>query len=620
MKKAMILLLLVSAIGLPLACSKGSSPSSPTSGPTNTFTVTSSPTVTGTPTATPQPHLALTFYNLPASQSYLPNQANVTGIQFGFVNYGTEAVSITQISFGLGGSLTSSEVVSASVRLFPDTGASGDDFGANGIYTGGSTAAVTSGGSFNSGSVTFKNPNGILEVAPGAPQTLLLVYSLNAGNGGETFYNTVGSASVSAVGLTSGLASVVYGGPFNGNTHTVMVNSPTVTNTSTATNTPSSTPTVTNTSTVTSSPTPTYTRTPVDTKTPAFTETSTSTWTPGGPTLTFTNTPTVTNSPTSTKTPTTTWTPGGPTFTPTNTSTVTNSPTLTQTPTVTSTVTNTATFVATVSFSKQNTSVSDPNGLAVDSTGTTIYVANDTGTVQQYISGSLQPTFTPGFLAEPGAVAINQGSGNIYVTDLSNQAVYEISSSGASITGWTSYGSTGFLYPVGVALDNSGNVYVADSGNNAVYEFNASGTSTIASYTTDGTNTFKQPSAVTSDGTHIYIADSGNGYIDEFPAGGGSLTNQVNSENSIEGSFFVGLALDGNGNIFAADNYNSLVEVYSLSTDNMTSQFGQGLGNANEDFEYLTGVAYANSTVWTTDFQNGGGSNTGSLEQWGPGF
>ncbi len=332
-------------------------------------------------------------------------------------------------------------------------------------------------------------------------------------------------------------------------------------------------------------------------------------------TFTITGTPTSTGLPTSTTTATATSTP---TKTTTSTATLTATPTITPTFTNTCTYTPTATFQATIAFTAQITNVSDPNGLAVDSTGTTIYAADDTGDVRQFISGTLTNTFTScGTIAfnEPSAVAIS-GS-NVFITDESNEQVYELTSAGVSVASWSGYGSTAYLEPAGIAVDSAGNVYVADSGNNAVYEYNSSFTP-VTAISSDGTNTFDQPSALVVDSSnHIYISDSGNGYIDEFASGGSSLLNQININNAEPGAFITGIALDSGGNVYAADQNDSVVEVWSPSSA-LLSVFGQGGVSSAEAFQYLTGVAIGGGSAWTTDYQNASG--TGSIEQWGPVF
>ena len=65
---------------------------------------------------------------------------------------------------------------------------------------------------------------------------------------------------------------------------------------------------------------------------------------------------------------------------------------------------------------------------------------------------------------------VDPSSGNVYVSDRSNNRIQKFDSSGTFITKWGSYGTGDgqFRYPSGVAEDSSGNVYVADEGNHRI--------------------------------------------------------------------------------------------------------------------------------------------------------
>lgn len=266
------------------------STNTPTITPTPIFTYTFTPTLTGTPTATPQPKLILSWIDQPASQTYLFDQADVTGIQISLTALGQEPISVTKIAFGLNGSITSGEILPGSVRLIPDTVA--DDPAGNGVYVTTAVPTPIVSGTFTNGAVTFSGLTNLI-VSPGAPQTFLLVMSLNA-TGAGNLLTTAGSTSIQAFGANTQTTSLVYGGPFNGNLHNVLgaTTTPTLTatNTATSTGTPSLTmsPTFTTTQTPTNTPTNTTTQTPTDSATNTATPSPTNT-----PTVTMTPIPTV---------------------------------------------------------------------------------------------------------------------------------------------------------------------------------------------------------------------------------------------------------------------------------------------------------------------------------------
>ncbi len=66
------------------------------------------------------------------------------------------------------------------------------------------------------------------------------------------------------------------------------------------------------------------------------------------------------------------------------------------------------------------------------------------------------------YLSNPTGVAVDS-SGNVYVADLSNNRIQKFNSAGILIAEWSSGSGDGqFGTPHGVAVDSSDNVYVAD--------------------------------------------------------------------------------------------------------------------------------------------------------------
>jgi sugar lactone lactonase YvrE len=95
-------------------------------------------------------------------------------------------------------------------------------------------------------------------------------------------------------------------------------------------------------------------------------------------------------------------------------------------------------------------------------------------------SGTVNSSSTANVLgsgfSSPCGVAVD-GSGNVFVADIANGAVYEIvAGTGGAASGTVNSSSTvnvlgsGFNAPFGVAVDGSGDVFVGDQGNNAVKE------------------------------------------------------------------------------------------------------------------------------------------------------
>ena len=152
-------------------------------------------------------------------------------------------------------------------------------------------------------------------------------------------------------------------------------------------------------------------------------------------------------------------------------------------------------------------------------------------------SGYTDGTGTSAKFNYPSGVAVD-GAGNVYVADYNNHRIRKITTSGVvSTLAGSTYGYTDgtgtsakFKYPYGVAVDGAGNVYVADRYNHRIRKITASGVvSTLAGSTqgyTDGTGTsaqFAYPFGVAVDGAgNVYVADESNHRIRKITLSAGS--------------------------------------------------------------------------------------------------
>jgi sugar lactone lactonase YvrE len=187
---------------------------------------------------------------------------------------------------------------------------------------------------------------------------------------------------------------------------------------------------------------------------------------------------------------------------------------------------------------------------------------------------------TAGGLNGPAGLAID-GSGNLYIADRSNSRVLRYANaataasgttatavfgqpnmtSGTANQGGTTTAST-LNIPVGLAIDGSGNLYVADAGNNRVLRYANAATAT--------------------NGTAATVVFGQLNMTSGFANQGGAI-----SSNTLSAPF--GLAIDGSGNLYVADQANNRVLRYANAATAMngataSAVFGQpGVtsGNAN---------------------------------------
>jgi sugar lactone lactonase YvrE len=310
---------------------------------------------------------------------------------------------------------------------------------------------------------------------------------------------------------------------------------------------------------------------------------------------------------------------------------------------------NTSTFAGSSEGSSDGTGTAaqfkKPNDVVLDANGN-LYVADaDNHKIRKITPAGVVSTFAGssyGFQDGPGntaqftfvkGIAID-GNGNLYVADESNHRIRKITPAGevSTLAGNGTEGSADnavgtsatFRYPTGVAVDGSGNVYVADKDNNRIRKITSSGVVTTLAGSSEGFNNgtgiaarFRKPKDLVCDvAGNVYVTDSDNFRIRKITPAGVVTTVAGGSEGSADGTgssaqfnYPSGIAIDGNGIIYVADENNHKVRKVT-SSGVVTTFMGTSNGSADggtltAQFSYLSGVAVdASGNVFVADKDN----------------
>src|SRR6185437_7237112 len=174
----------------------------------------------------------------------------------------------------------------------------------------------------------------------------------------------------------------------------------------------------------------------------------------------------------------------------------------------------------------------------------------------------------------PYGVAVD-GSGNVFIGDTGNRAVFEILAVNGTIpsspTIRTLGGGFSFGGPVGLSLDGNGNVFVADRVNQAVYEIMAEGDYTTVNNLASGQFACPYYTAVDGSG-NVFLTDYGSenatGFVKEIMAAGGYTTVRILAFLLYRP---VGVTVDSTGNVYFTErDTNRLVKLSYADPPNVT--------------------------------------------------
>jgi hypothetical protein len=293
-------------------------------------------------------------------------------------------------------------------------------------------------------------------------------------------------------------------------------------------------------------------------------------------------------------------------------------------------------------------SFSYPMAVAIDNWNGNVYVADTNNHrirkitpmgIVTTLAGSGTADFADGAGAEasfnqPQGVAVDN-SGNVYVADTLNHRIRKITPMGVVTTlagsGTAAFADgagaeASFNQPMGVAVDNSGNVIVADTHNHRIRRITPEGdVINLAGGIYQGSDncygecaSFSYPRDVAvGNDDYIYVADTDNHRIRTVSYWGdvSSLAGEERgfANGAVSDALFdfpTGVAVDFNGNVYVADQYNHKIRkisnagVVTTLAGSGTRDFADGTGE-DSSFNFPTGVAVDwSGSVYAADMYN----------------
>ncbi len=217
---------------------------------------------------------------------------------------------------------------------------------------------------------------------------------------------------------------------------------------------------------------------------------------------------------------------------------------------------NNGTVIASTVSTFASTNLSDPYGLAFDSSGN-LYAANyGDSTISKFNAQGNYVSKITSNLSGPLSLAFDS-TGNLYAANFDNNTISKFNSGG----GYLGNINTNLNYPSGLVFDSSGTLLAANSANNTISKFNSSGV-----YQSNISSNLNKPYGMVFDGSgNLYVANFGNSTISKYNSSG---VYQSNITSNLNGP--LSLVFDSSGNLYAA-NGNKTISKYDSSGNFLTS-------------------------------------------------
>ena len=216
-------------------------------------------------------------------------------------------------------------------------------------------------------------------------------------------------------------------------------------------------------------------------------------------------------------------------------------------------------------------------------------------TVMELTNSGTRATLNPfsgGGLQGPGALAFD-GAGNVWIAN-NGPTLSKLNANGVAISPPGGYSTGGSSAPLSIAIDTSGSAWITDLGNNSIEVLGSSGQPIPGAYTSGGLN---GPFAIAIDTTGgAWIANRGGSSLSRLSSSGEAIAGSAFSGGGLNAP--IGIALDGLDNVWLVNSGSNSVSEF-LSSGRPQSALG-GYGSASLTNPYRAAVD-TSGNVWVAN-------------------